>query len=76
VGHHWQTGSCFTFVLMPLDHQHAGLVLHSESHKDGHINDLIRTVRDRLLKFPKANNFACHFAAIELDDDIDEHDEP
>jgi hypothetical protein len=71
IGSNWSAGSCFTFILLPLDHRHKDLVIHSERHKDGHIDDDIRTARDKLLRVAKANHFLCHFVATDGDNGVE-----
>jgi hypothetical protein len=71
VGSNWVQGSCFTFILLPLDHRHKICVLHSTRHKDGHIDDQIRLLRDKLLRVAKANHFLCHFVGTDGDNGVD-----
>jgi hypothetical protein len=71
IGFNPETGSCFTFILLPLDHGHKDTPIHSERHKDGHIDEHIRAVRDTLLRIMKQNHFMAHFVGTDGDNGVD-----
>jgi hypothetical protein len=67
IGHNWSNESCFTFMLLPLDHRLSGLVVQPTRYSSGKINQNIRDARDVLLRVIKANRFLSRFVATNGD---------
>jgi hypothetical protein len=63
----WTAGTCFTFILLPLNHRHSDLVVSSVWHKHCHINQGVRDLRDTLLRVMQAAWFLCYFIATSGD---------
>jgi hypothetical protein len=68
----WISGFCFTFMLLPLGHRHKDCAIHTERHKDDHIDGNILRGPDVLLRIATGDNLLCHLVATDGDNGIDE----
>lgn len=66
-----QSGSCFAFLMLPLDHRYPDLLIRSVYHKTGKIDAAIREIRNALVRVLEQNGFVCHFVATDGDSGVD-----